>query len=218
MLDASEFDLILMDCQMPELDGYDTTREIRRREGAGRTRRIPIVAMTAAATEEIRQKCLEAGMDDYLSKPLGDEELHDALDRGLGAGVQSATLDRARLVRLGEMFDDGEPGAVLVRLADEVSNELERARALADAGDHAGVARAAHSIRGSAQMVGATTLASAATELERSATEPGDEADNVAADLDALHASWAQTRELIEAEVRAERARAGGVSSPNVVD
>jgi two-component system sensor histidine kinase/response regulator len=174
--------------------------------------------MTAAATEEIRQKCLEAGMDDYLSKPLGDEELHDALDRGLGAGVQSATLDRARLVRLGEMFDDGEPGAVLVRLADEVSNELERARALADAGDHAGVARAAHSIRGSAQMVGATTLASAATELERSATEPGDEVDNVAADLDALHASWAQTRELIEAEVRAERARAGGVSSPNVVD
>ena len=80
-LASQTYDLVLMDCQMPELDGYETTAEIRRQEREGL--RIPIVAVTAHALGEVRQRCLDAGMDDYLSKPYSTENLAKMLETWL---------------------------------------------------------------------------------------------------------------------------------------
>jgi two-component system, sensor histidine kinase and response regulator len=80
-LQLSSYDLILMDCQMPEIDGYDATREIRRRERGGV--HVPIVAITARAMHGDREKCLGAGMDDYVAKPVRPEDLANVIKRWL---------------------------------------------------------------------------------------------------------------------------------------
>jgi CheY-like chemotaxis protein len=83
-------DVILMDCLMPEMDGYETARRLREREKAGAPR-IHIIAMTANAMREDRERCLAAGMDDYLPKPVRREELRAALERAYEAVSASTT-------------------------------------------------------------------------------------------------------------------------------
>ncbi len=80
-LEATPYDLVLMDCEMPEMDGYQATAEIRQREAAAGNGHIPVIAVTADAMKGTREKCLDAGMDDYLTKPIAIEALADAIER-----------------------------------------------------------------------------------------------------------------------------------------
>ncbi len=89
-LQSRDYDLVLMDCEMPELDGYEATRSIRDPQGGARNPRIPIIAVTASAMPGDREKCISAGMDDYLAKPIEPEQLAQILAKFLGQGGRSA--------------------------------------------------------------------------------------------------------------------------------
>jgi CheY-like chemotaxis protein len=108
MLDADQYDLVLMDCQMPRLDGYDTTREIRRRETAEHRSHVPIVAMTASAMAGDRERCLAAGMDDYIAKPIAAEKLEQVIQRWLVPVQVGSATDGNRSDR--RPAGDGAPG------------------------------------------------------------------------------------------------------------
>jgi CheY-like chemotaxis protein len=89
-LASQEYDLVLMDCQMPEMDGFEATREFRQREATSgvQTRPLPIIALTANAMGGDRERCLEAGMTDYLSKPIDPAKLVDLIDQYLEEAKQ----------------------------------------------------------------------------------------------------------------------------------
>ena len=86
---ATEYDLVLMDCQMPEMDGFEAAAIVRNRERNGR--HTPICALTANAMEGDRERCLAAGMDDYVSKPIGLEQLQRVIDRWVGGGAPESS-------------------------------------------------------------------------------------------------------------------------------
>jgi PAS domain S-box-containing protein len=169
VLDAMEtkhYDIILMDCQMPELDGYETTRQLRQRERGGHRTRI--IAMTANAMLGDREKCLAAGMDDYVSKPLHRAELRAALERQ----VQKPTAPFSEKVLRGIVDDDPKELAKLVDLftASAPGNIASMREALA-ALNAPLLARAAHTLKGSCGSLGATTLREICLRLEQNARE-----------------------------------------------
>jgi signal transduction histidine kinase/DNA-binding response OmpR family regulator/HPt (histidine-containing phosphotransfer) domain-containing protein len=204
--ESGSFDAIIMDCQMPEFDGYDTTRVIRRREAALGRRRTPILAMTAAATDEIRQRCLDVGMDDYLTKPVNGAEVEQALAAWLPATtVAAAALDPERVDDLRSVFPGAEMATILIRIANEVTNELARLDQSVADGDREGAASAAHSIRGSAQMVGATEVTEATIAVEQAVVKEPLSGEQVSAAMARLRVVWRDARRALEAQVEADR-------------
>ncbi len=98
-LKLKDYDLILMDCQMPEMDGYETTGIIRERESdEGKHNHIPVIAMTANALKGDRDKCLKAGMDDYITKPVNPRDLAKMIERFIKAGASSEP-DEKRVIK-----------------------------------------------------------------------------------------------------------------------
>jgi len=182
---AGGHDLILMDCQMPELDGYEATREIRRQEQSqGQQNPIPIVALTAHAMKGDDEKCREAGMTDYLTKPLDREKLHACLERHLGklqgggapadAAAQAppaqstAPVDWSAFMK--SMDGDQELARELVDLFIESGDETLAAILDAlGANDFAAVSEQAHSLKGASANLRATAAAQAAARLEAAA-------------------------------------------------
>ncbi len=181
-MDTETFDLVLMDCQMPVMDGFSATEERRRRETAGAPR-LPIAAMTAHAMQGDRERCLGAGMDDYVTKPISTEKIAELLERWLPGRQSTAgppraavapplgvpALDRAILKQLEDLERDGSPGLVadVVALFIEQGEHHLQAISGAIAGGKAGVLAAhLHGFRGSASSVGASRLAGVCAELE----------------------------------------------------
>jgi two-component system sensor histidine kinase/response regulator len=171
-LDQNPVDIILMDCQMPEMDGFAATAEIRRREGT--SRHTTIIAMTANALEGDDEGCLAAGMDDYLSKPVKSEILREMLERWTnkpGTGV----IDHGQLAVLRGVEQVGDTDC-LTELIDlflnDATPQLEALQAALLRNDGAEVRRAAHHLQDSSATMGATRMAALARELEREDPAP----------------------------------------------
>ncbi|MCL4801254.1 MAG: response regulator [Burkholderiales bacterium] len=207
------YDLVLMDCQMPELDGFEATRRIREREAAGGVRRSTIVALTANAVSGDRERCIAAGMDDYLAKPFRLTDLHETCSRWLRASAAEAVpaaaadapveadagtpvaLDPAALERLREMQRPGQPdvvAAVVGLFIDRSATLFASLREATAAADAAVARRAAHSLKSNCMHVGANGLAAL---FKRAELAAGD------ADLAAV----ARLAQRIEPELNAVR-------------
>jgi len=187
-LEENVYDAVLMDCQMPGLDGYEVTRELRRREGG--ERHVPVIAITAHAMRSDRERCFAAGMDDYLSKPLRLAALRETLDRCL-TPAHGARLDREVIAELG---DDPALLRDLIEMWTEEAREcMEQLAAGLAAPDLDAIQRAAHKLKGASLSVGAAGVGNLCADLER-----------IAADGDAATAT-ALAERLDEAVQSAER-------------
>jgi two-component system, sensor histidine kinase and response regulator len=174
---------ILMDCQIPGLDGYQATSEIRRLQGT--SRHTPIIAVTGSATRSDQQRCLAAGMDDYLAKPLRLKALVAVLarwppqgspagtadapavvsasdiDPGQGADSSRTVLDArivARLERLGVAAGEDLMGQLTAMFLADAHERIGAMRLACAEGDSASITRSAHTLSGSSANVGATEL------------------------------------------------------------
>ena len=157
------FDLVLMDIQMPRLSGLEATAAIRAREqDAGA--HVPIIAMTAHAMQGDRERCLEAGMDAYLSKPLLPALLFETIQAVVTAGAEADSTPDALLDRF-----DGDQD-LLAELAgifvDDTPGRLAALRTAARDGDSQALEAAAHLLRGSVSIFGAPEACDAALRLE----------------------------------------------------
>ena len=170
---SHSFDVVLMDVQMPEMDGLEATRAIRMLEGDG-TKRIPIIAMTAHAMAGDRERCIEAGMDDYVSKPIRIR----ALMQALGQNVQDTnhvapklTIEPTKLVDWDDALEtvggDKELLCELIQVfVDERSNMIGEIERALETDDSAELRRSAHAIKGALNHLGANSVAKIAENLE----------------------------------------------------
>ncbi|MFZ3210107.1 MAG: PAS domain-containing protein [Terriglobales bacterium] len=180
-LQGADYDVVLMDCEMPAMDGYETTRRIRAQAGV-RDPDVPILALTADAMSETRERCLEAGMNDYLTKPLEPQELDQALKRWLTPVVGEAeTLTGHQLARVKAIFD--EEGLLKRLMADkilatkiiagflqDIPTKLCTLRKLLEERDASGIRLQAHSLKGAAATISAGALRDVACEMQEAAT------------------------------------------------
>ena len=173
---AQEFDAILMDIQMPGMDGFACTAAIRSTE-SGTGHHTPIVAMTAHALAGDREKCLAAGMDDYVSKPIRRDELFRAL--GAAIAPPRGLVDFSGV--LAQIGNDREALRDIVRAyVDETRENLDRLPAVIESGEWSEVRRIAHTVKGAMRMFRAEAALDLAQRLEQT-PESGDRAG--AADL-----------------------------------
>ncbi len=180
----SAFDVILMDCHMPELDGFEATMEIRRLEQASKRKRIPIIALTANAMAQDRQDCLNAGMDDHLAKPLSRLQMQEMLDRWMPvagstqpSGLDDAptttagdldVIDKQVLAQLRELQNADDPDLlhrVIKLYLLESPKIIARMKQAVQQGSLIETERMSHSLKSSSANVGATALAQICSDI-----------------------------------------------------
>jgi CheY-like chemotaxis protein/HPt (histidine-containing phosphotransfer) domain-containing protein len=187
---GGEYAVIFMDCQMPEMDGFEATAEIRKREAISGLR-TPIVALTASAIEGDREKCLAAGMDDYIPKPFTAHQMRAALAAWLKPSTPNAApgkhdhltivkppalpapaiepIDEAVLASLAQLQREGRPdivNRVITLFLESAPALLKELHEGAECGDTNRLSRASHALKSCAANVGAAAFSARCDELE----------------------------------------------------
>lgn len=190
-LSAGEYDLVLMDCQMPGMDGFATTEMIRRPDSTVKNHAIPVIAMTASAMRGDRERCIESGMNDYLSKPIKMKKLDAALRKwldgkespgcatvpeGIYVGPPPVAEHEKRLFNPGPLedrlkLDRKLVDVILPMFFDTIPETIEGLRAAIREGNQKTSRRLAHSMKGASAQMGATGMCNIAARLEEFAVQ-----------------------------------------------
>ena len=217
-LESTAYDLVLMDVQMPVLDGLEATRRIRDPQTSVLHHAVPIIAMTAHAMQGDREKCLAAGMNDYVSKPVAPQALAQALDRWLprekdarpapmeGRG-QARTKEDAisrqpvwdKLGMMEQLMGDEELARSMIAIfLEDMPVQFKSLRDCLGNDDAPGTQRQAHTIRGASAIMGGKRLCAVTHEMEKAAAE--NELSAVRARLAAAEAEFAALQEAVSHE------------------
>ena len=178
-LKTVSYSLILMDVQMPEMDGFEATRHIRNAKSDVIDHDIPVIALTAHAIKGDREKCLEAGMNDYVSKPINKKQLANVLDRQLKAKHLSEAessqeseqsnedvFDRKAFME--RLFDDEELCAEILQMyTDDIPEQLKKLKEAVSQGDAFAFCSIAHTIKGASANIEARTMKEVSFKLEK---------------------------------------------------
>lgn len=188
-LRGERFDAVLMDVQMPGVDGFEATKIIRRMEEGRDQGRVPIVALTAHVLPQFRERCTQAGMDGFLSKPTTGPELAEVLKRVLPQGASAPVLpgQAIDLERLAQALDHDQElmGQVLGVFVEDAPGRLAQVRQACEHGEVRELAAAAHGLRGSLLAVHANVAVKLAEKLEHQARD-GRMTEPWSADIDEL--------------------------------
>ncbi|MCC6490957.1 MAG: response regulator, partial [Candidatus Hydrogenedentes bacterium] len=217
-LETVPYDLVLMDVQMPDVDGYEATRRIRNPKSAVLNHDIPIIAMTAHALQGDRERCLQAGMNDYITKPISPEALASALETWLPAktslepeqavlkspavsvdtGQKPPVFDMAGMMH--RMMNDEELAKIVASgFLEDIPRQIQTLRTALDEGDVSNVKLRTHSIKGAAANVGGEAVRAVASDME-SAAKNGD-LNAIQARMDELETEFERLRRAITDEL-----------------
>jgi CheY-like chemotaxis protein/HPt (histidine-containing phosphotransfer) domain-containing protein len=207
-----QFDLVLMDYHMPLLDGVDATKAIRAWEQTNRRTAMPIIAVSASAFQDDRDRYAAAGMNDFVPKPITLASLNAALQKWLAAATTHITSDLAdaddTLARLpeelfsraqfSEMFSLAGPRfcELLCRFGEDADRQLEAMRTAALMQDADSVRRCAHKLKGSASSIGAYALASCCERVEQQARNQ--QLQHIMVDIDGINACYQRCRPILD--------------------
>jgi len=183
-LETTPFDLVMMDVQMPVMDGFEAVRAIRNPASGVLNHRVPVIAVTAHALKGDRERCLASGMDDYVSKPIDPQELERALGRWTApapgpatapatvadAGLEPAVFDRPALTaRL--MGDQRLVQDIVTCFLDDAPRQIRLLQTHVRSGDAAAAEAQAHALKGAAANVGGLALTATALRIEHASHE-----------------------------------------------
>lgn len=174
----NSFQVVLMDCRMPEMDGYEATRRIRAYENANALAPLPIIALTANAVKGDEEKCKDAGMDDYLSKPIRKDLLQKTLSQWLGghgptedlhtqipSSPEESIIDHETLTRFKEAMGDGAE-EILTHFLDSMDNYVTQIKDAHRTGNMEAMSDIAHTLKSSSASIGAMQLSNLAFLIE----------------------------------------------------
>ncbi len=217
-LEQFPYDLVFMDCQMPVMDGFEATRKIRSSESKVKSHTLPVIAMTANTMQGDRDKCIAAGMDDYIAKPVEPSKLRLILKRWLPAHCHKQVEDKGEMVAAciqaedagideeaipifnyqalsQRLLDDNELiTKVITAFLQDIPQQLEELKRAVETNDMQATATLAHKLKGAAANVGGMVLSEYARKIELSAKA----GDNVKANMQAIEKTFVQLKSAME--------------------